>query len=151
MKRAAALGRKITKRAARRLPPHCVYPGCTNAHKGPRFSFLCQEHVGISQSEKKKHLEAWKAARKGSPPEKAAPPKAAGEKSGRRGRRGSLDEATVSRVLSAIEANPGLRTEEIYKKVPVSAEQAKKVLAKLRADGRVKTKGKKRATTYAAA
>ena len=70
---------------------------------------------------------------------------------GRRGRRGTLDEATVARVFKVIEDNPGLRTEEIYKKLPLPADQAKKALAKLRADGRVKTKGQKRATTYAAA
>lgn len=151
VKRTAVPGRKTSKPAARSLPPHCVYPGCTNAHRGPRFSFLCQEHVGISQAEKKKYLEAWKAARKGSPPEKAAAPKPAGEKSGRRGRRGALDEATVTRVLKVVEDNPGLRSEEIYRKLPLKPDLAKKALAKLRADKRVKTTGEKRGMTYAAA
>ncbi len=54
-------------------------------------------------------------------------------------------------MLKVIEGNPGLRSEEIYKKLPLRPELAKKALAKLREDKRVKTTGEKRATTYAAA
>jgi hypothetical protein len=48
---------------SRRGPVHCVYPGCTRPHKGPRFSFLCEEHRNISAAEKAK----LKAAKAGKP------------------------------------------------------------------------------------
>jgi hypothetical protein len=57
----------------------------------------------------------------------------------------------MTRVLEVIEANPGLRSEEIYKKLPLSVELAKKALTKLRETKRVKTKGEKRSMTYAVA
>jgi len=41
-----------------------------------------------------------------------------------------------------------LRSEEIYKKVPLKPDLAKKALTKLREDERVKTTGEKRAMTY---
>jgi hypothetical protein len=68
----------------------------------------------------------------------------------RRGRRGALDEATLERVLKVITSSPGLRSEEIYRKLPVPVKTVKAALAKLRATKRVKTKGEKRAMTYAA-
>jgi hypothetical protein len=144
-------GKKAAKPAARNLPAHCIFPGCTNAHKGPRFSFLCAEHIGISKVDKKKHLDDWKVARKGSAPKTPSSPNVAGKQAGRSHRRGSLDEATVTRVFKVIEDNPGLRGEEIYKKLPLAPELTKKVLAKLRDSKRVKTTGEKRAMKYAAA
>jgi transcription initiation factor IIE alpha subunit len=54
-------------------------------------------------------------------------------------------------VFKVIEDHPGLRSEEIYKKLPLAPELTKKVLAKLREGKRVKTTGEKRAMTYAAA
>src|SRR5258708_1445242 len=65
----------------------------------------------------------------------------------RRGRRGGLNEATLSRVLKVIESSPGLRSEEIYRKLPLPAGKVKAALAKLRHSKRVKTKGEKRAMT----
>jgi len=44
----------------RHIPPHCVYPSCTNHSKGPRFSFMCEEHIGTPKKEKAKFLAAWK-------------------------------------------------------------------------------------------
>jgi hypothetical protein len=90
-------------------------------------------------------------ARKGATSEKVAPAKSGDKKTGRGGRRGSIDEATISRVLEVVEANPGLRSEEIYKKLPLSVEVARKALTKLRETKRVKTKGEKRSMTYAVA
>lgn len=139
------------KRAARNAPPHCVFPGCSNAHKGPRFSFLCAEHMGISKAEKKKHLDAWKAEHKPATRGKRASTKANGKNAARPGQRGALDEATMTRVLKVIEDHPGLRSEQLYKKLPFSHKLAKKALAKLREGKRVKTTGEKRSMTYATA
>jgi hypothetical protein len=90
-------------------------------------------------------------ARKAATPENVAASKSGNKKPGRAGRRGSIDEATMTRVLEVIEANPGLRSEEIYKKLPLPVELARKALTKLRETERVKTKGEKRSMTYAAA
>jgi hypothetical protein len=46
--------------AKRHLPAHCVYPDCSNPHKGPRFSFMCEEHMGEPKRDKQKYLLAWK-------------------------------------------------------------------------------------------
>jgi hypothetical protein len=94
---------------------------------------------------------ASRKARKAAAPENGVPSKSGGKKPGRAGRRGSIDEATMTRVLEVIEANPGLRSEEIYKKLPLPVELARRALTKLRAAERVKTKGEKRSMTYAAA
>jgi hypothetical protein len=149
----ARAGGKAGNSSARNIPPHCVYPDCTNAHKGPRFSFLCAEHVGVPKADKKKHLADWKAGSQGRAAVKpTATSKAArGTKGRRSGRPGALDDATLSQVFKVVEDNPGLRSEEIYKKLSLAPQLAKKALAKLRAQKRVKTKGAKRATTYAAA
>jgi hypothetical protein len=51
------------KQSSNRLfPPHCVYPQCANAHKGPRFSFMCPEHYGVPKKDKAKYLAAWKSS-----------------------------------------------------------------------------------------
>jgi hypothetical protein len=75
----------------------------------------------------------------------------AAEKPRRRGRRGGINEATLSRVLKVIVSSPGLRSEQIYKKLPLPVAKVKTALAKLRAAKRVKTKGEKRSMTYQAA
>jgi hypothetical protein len=147
-----------TKSSARSFPPHCVYPGCTKAQKGPRFSFLCAEHVGISKAEKKQYLDEWKATQKGSGPSNGASAKAATKPATKKkapsaapaGRQRGVDEATLARVLKVIEESPGLRSEQIYAKLPIETELARKALTKLRDTKRVKTKGEKRAMTYAA-
>jgi hypothetical protein len=54
--------RAAPKRAVRRhLPKHCVAPGCKNPHKGPRFSFCCEEHRTASKSAREKWRDAWRA------------------------------------------------------------------------------------------
>jgi hypothetical protein len=42
------------RKQKRHYPPHCVYPRCTKPHKGPRFSFLCEDHMNISKAAKNK-------------------------------------------------------------------------------------------------
>jgi hypothetical protein len=69
----------------------------------------------------------------------------------RTGRQRGVDETTLTRVLKIIEENPGLRSEQIYAKLPIETELARKALTKLRDTKRVRTKGEKRAMTYAAA
>jgi hypothetical protein len=47
-------------RSNRHIPPHCVYPSCNKPSKGPRFSFMCEEHIGTPKKDKAKYLAAWK-------------------------------------------------------------------------------------------
>jgi hypothetical protein len=53
------------------FPTHCIHPGCSNDHRGPRWSFLCEKHRDISKSEKQKYLATWRAGQKKSGPGKA--------------------------------------------------------------------------------
>jgi hypothetical protein len=66
---AIALGTPVARRAAlpsapgkRRYPATCLAEGCKNAHRGPRYSFLCATHDGLPKAEKKKLLSAWKSS-----------------------------------------------------------------------------------------
>ena len=69
-----------------------------------------------------------------------------------RGRRSKLNESTLAEILAAVEKNPGLRSEQLQKKLEhLGPKLVKQGLAKLRSDKRVKTSGERRATTYAAA
>lgn len=38
----------------------CIAPGCKNMSKGPRFRYLCEQHLNAS----KKDVETWRKARK---------------------------------------------------------------------------------------
>jgi hypothetical protein len=69
---------------------------------------------------------------------------------GRRGRRGP-NSAGVEKVLKFVQSHPGLRSEQIQKQMDLASARVKGALLKLRATGKVKTKGQKRATTYQAA
>jgi len=72
---------------------------------------------------------------------------AVGDGSGRL-RRGSVNAAVLGTLLQAVKSHPGLRSEQIYKKVSLTPKLAKAGLAKLRAQGKVKIRGKKRGATY---
>jgi hypothetical protein len=51
--------KKVTTKKAktgRRFPKQCIVPGCRKKNKGPRFSFLCDDHAGAS----KKQIVKWK-------------------------------------------------------------------------------------------
>ncbi len=69
---------------------------------------------------------------------------------GRRRRRG-ISPQVIDRVHGFIQKNPGLRTEELYKRLDMAPDAVKKALSKLREMKKVKTAGEKRATTYSAA
>jgi len=75
----------------------------------------------------------------------AATPKTAA-KPGRRG--GAVNDGVLAQLLKVIKAAPGLRSEQIYKKVAIPPKVAKAGLAKLREQKKVKTSGTRRATTY---
>src|SRR5439155_1588219 len=70
---------------------------------------------------------------------------ASGAAKGGRLRRGSVNEAVLSQLLSVIKRSPGLRSEQIYKKVSLTPRMAKAGLAKLRARKKVRLSGQKRA------
>lgn len=137
--------RNVRAVSKRNVPARCVFPDCEKPHKGPRFSFLCDDHMGISKAEKTKQLAAWRTAHV------SESKSGASKRRGRSGRNGQLDEATVNRVLKVVEEQAGLRSEQIYKKLPLPPELTKKALAKLREEKRVKTKGERRGMTYATA
>ena len=85
----------------------------------------------------------------GSPNVTAAPATAKPTKSKKGLHRNSVDiEKTVAAVLGFIERSPGLRSEQIAKGLGGDRSDVKDALARLRAGGKVKTKGQKRATTY---
>lgn len=80
----------------------------------------------------------------------ATPPTAPPKLSGRL-KRGSVSALVLQQLLGAIKTAPGLRSEEIYKKVRMSRKLAKAGLAKLREQNKVKLKGQKRSATYSLA
>src|SRR5438552_18481737 len=78
---------------------------------------------------------------------KVKPTKA--RRDGRR-RRGGPSEQDISKVLAFVESNPGLRSEEIQKRMGGEPKIIKAALAKLRDSKSVKTNGVKRAMIYSA-
>jgi hypothetical protein len=64
-------------------------------------------------------------------------------------RRRGISDAVLDQLLKVVKAKPGLRSEQIYKKLPQQSPKILKAgLAKLRAQKKVKTSGERRATTY---
>src|SRR5437016_3579876 len=55
-------GRPRARSGGRKLDMHCRYPGCKNRSKGPRFRFLCEEHLKLPK--KKQDEVLAKAAEK---------------------------------------------------------------------------------------
>ena len=47
------------KLRGRKLDMRCRYPGCKNKSKGPRFRFLCEEHLKLPKAAQKAALEKW--------------------------------------------------------------------------------------------
>src|SRR3954462_7459350 len=45
-----ASGRRSSALRGRKLDMHCRYPGCKNRSKGPRFRFLCEEHLKLPKA-----------------------------------------------------------------------------------------------------
>ena len=57
---AAAAPRVSAKaRGAQKRDMSCRYPGCKNRSKGPRFRFLCEEHLKLPKREQNEALEKW--------------------------------------------------------------------------------------------
>lgn len=53
--RASGKGRR-GPRAGRKLDMRCRFPGCKNRSKGPRFRFLCEEHLKLPKREQEAAL-----------------------------------------------------------------------------------------------
>ena len=52
-------GRRVSSHAltGRKLDMHCRYPGCKNRSKGPRFRYLCEEHLKLPKAKVKAAIE----------------------------------------------------------------------------------------------
>ena len=57
----SAAGRNGQHRAGtgRKLDMRCRFPGCKNRSKGPRFRFLCDEHLKLPKKEQADALAKW--------------------------------------------------------------------------------------------
>ena len=66
----------------------------------------------------------------------------------KRASRQTLSDAILASVLAVVKKNPGIRAENVCEMGKMDRGLCKKVLHKLRAQGKVKTKGVKRKTTY---
>src|SRR5207253_2758068 len=56
---AAARNGMAGKLRGRKLDMRCHYPGCKNRSKGPRFRFLCDEHLKLPKKEQDAALAKW--------------------------------------------------------------------------------------------
>jgi hypothetical protein len=64
-------------------------------------------------------------------------------------RRRGVSEGVLEQLLKVTKTSPGLRSEEIYRKLPQHSPKILKAgLAKLREQKKVKTSGERRSTTY---
>lgn len=76
-------------------------------------------------------------------------PSAASDTPSTRGKRTAEDlDALCDKFASFVAANPGLRVEQINKKLGTKTKNLALPIRKLLASGRVKSKGQKRSTTY---
>jgi hypothetical protein len=55
-------GSKVSAKGRKQRDMHCRYPGCKNQSKGPRFRFLCEDHLKLPKKEQQAALEKWAAA-----------------------------------------------------------------------------------------
>ena len=61
---ASSNGRKTGRRstAGRKLDMSCRVAGCPNKSKGPRFGFICEDHIKkLSKKDQQAARDAWKA------------------------------------------------------------------------------------------
>ncbi|MSP62548.1 MAG: hypothetical protein EXR72_19895 [Myxococcales bacterium] len=84
-------------------------------------------------------------------PAVAAAPKASGSAKRKGGRKPRYQPEMLNELVTLIQKNPGLRSEEIQKQVGGDKGAIKAALAKLRELKRVQTSGVKRSTIYTAA
>jgi len=57
MRNGASKGNGRHSLSGRKLDMHCRYPGCKNRSKGPRFRFLCEEHLKLPKAKVKAAIE----------------------------------------------------------------------------------------------
>jgi len=57
--------RAVSALKGRRLDMRCHYPGCKNRSKGPRFRFMCEQHMKLSKREQIVALETWRNGGRG--------------------------------------------------------------------------------------
>jgi hypothetical protein len=50
-----------SKRGGVKRDMSCRYPGCKNRSKGPRFRFLCEEHLKLPKRKQDEVLAKWEA------------------------------------------------------------------------------------------
>jgi hypothetical protein len=55
----AAPGRGGGGRRGLKRDMSCRYPGCKNRSKGPRFRFLCEEHLKLPKKRQDEVLAKW--------------------------------------------------------------------------------------------
>ncbi len=55
-------GRHSSALRSRKLDMHCRYPGCKNRSKGPRFRYLCEEHLKLPKAKVKAAIEKAKGS-----------------------------------------------------------------------------------------
>src|SRR5947207_296355 len=48
-----------SKLRGRKLDMRCHYPGCRNRSKGPRFRFLCEQHLSLPKKDQDAALAKW--------------------------------------------------------------------------------------------
>jgi hypothetical protein len=56
----------------------CIYPGCQQRSKGPRFSYLCEEH--FAKKPRAEEIETWRKQRQLAAAKRTAKPKAKAKK-----------------------------------------------------------------------
>jgi hypothetical protein len=56
---AAAGERGASRLRGRKRDMSCRYPDCKNRSKGPRFRFLCEEHLKLPKKKQDAALEEW--------------------------------------------------------------------------------------------
>lgn len=141
--------RAATGGPGKRAWPICSVPGCGKKFFGPSGSArFCYEHYVQSGGQ---HPARLAAPGKRGRAAKARSPRALRSSPARRGQAAGVPGALVDQLLAFISRNPGLRSEQIQKQLGAKQAAVKVGLAKLRASGRVKTSGTRRATTYASA
>jgi len=58
---ALTTGKRRGPAAGKKLDMSCRVAGCKNQSKGPRFGFMCAEHMKLPKKEQQAAREAWKA------------------------------------------------------------------------------------------
>ena len=58
---AVSTGKRRGPAAGKKLDMSCRVAGCKNQSKGPRFGFMCAEHMKLPKKEQQAARDAWKA------------------------------------------------------------------------------------------